>query len=38
MEAGGEIKAGDGKVAQPTAAQAQDVDDMQARLNQLKNL
>ena len=41
MEAGGEIKAGEGQIAapaQPSAAQANDVDDMQARLNQLKNL
>ena len=38
MEAGGEIKTGEGNIAQPSAAGAQDVDDMQARLNQLKNL
>merc|ERR1712156_1405184 len=39
MEAGGEINAGTGAIAAPVgqAAQAQDVDDMQARLNQLKN-
>ena len=43
MEAGGEIAAGTGAVAapaqaQPSAAQANDVDAMQARLNELKNM
>ena len=43
MEAGGQIAAGSGalaapQAAQPSAAQANDVDAMQARLNELKNM
>ena len=41
MEAGGEIATGAGAIAapaQPNAAQANDVDAMQARLNELKNM
>ena len=40
MEAGGQINAGAGQIAQPTgvAANANEVDAMQAKLNELKNL
>ena len=38
MEHGGEIATGTGAVAQPSAAQANDVDAMQAKLNELKNM
>ena len=38
MQHGGEIAAGQGQVAQPSAAQANDIDAMQAKLNELKNL
>ena len=44
MEAGGQIAAGSGNIANPAAAnpnaaaQANDVDAMQARLNELKNM
>ena len=38
MEHGGEITTGTGAVAQPAAAQANDIDEMQAKLNQLKNM
>ena len=41
MEAGGQIAAGQGNIAapaNPSAAQANDVDAMQARLNELKNM
>ena len=43
MEAGGQIAAGDGAIAapaqaQPSAAQGNDVDAMQQRLNELKNM
>ena len=40
MEANGEIRAGDGQIAAPqgTAAEANDIDAMQAKLNQLKGL
>ena len=39
MEAGGEIKAGEGQLNQPaSAAQTNDIDAMQAKLNELKNM
>ena len=40
MEAGGQIGAKEGEIAgpQPSAAQANDIDAMQAKLNELKNL
>ena len=43
MEAGGEIVAGKGDIAnpaaaQPSAAQANDADALQARLNELRNM
>ena len=40
MEAGGEIAAKEGQIAGPqaNAAQANDIDAMQAKLNELKNL
>ena len=40
MEAGGQIAAGQGQIAAPVgqAAQGNDVDAMQARLNELKNM
>ena len=39
MEAGGQIGVGSGAVSNPAAAaQANDVDAMQAKLNELKNM
>ena len=40
MEAGGQINAGAGTIANPAAshAEANDVDQLQAKLNELKNL
>ena len=40
MEAGGEINAGAGAISNPnaTAAEANEVDQLQAKLNELKNL
>ena len=39
MEAGGEIAAGQGSIAAPQSnAQANDIDAMQAKLNDLKNM
>ena len=40
MEAGGQISAGSGAIAAPASsnAQANDIDQMQAKLNELKNL
>ena len=40
MEAGGEINAGGGAISNPnaTAAEANEIDAMQAKLNELKNL
>ena len=39
MEAGGQINAGSGAIANPNAnAQGNDIDEMQAKLNDLKNL
>ena len=38
MQVGGEIKAGTGQIAQPSAAQLNDLDSMQAKINELKNI
>ena len=39
MEAGGQINAGQGQIAAPnSAAQGNDIDAMQAKLNELKNM
>ena len=38
MEEGGQINAGQGQIAQPSAANANEIDAMQAKLNDLKNM